>query len=115
MAVVFPSIDTELFRWREAAVEAEMKTGEAELDRFLAKPSVCRNAASDAGKIRVVWPTILSSGCSTWLSTRKAESDKKQAEKETTSPWLVRGLRNSSVDLAREVREGLLRAGNMKA
>jgi len=117
MAVVFPSMDTELFRWRDAAVEAEMKTGEAELDKFLAKPSVYRNAASDGGKIRVVWPTILSSGCSTWLSTRKAESDKKQAEKETTraSPWLVRGREDSSVDLAREVREGLLRAGNMKA
>lgn len=115
MAVVFPSMDTELFRWRDAAVEAEMKTGEAELDKFLAKPSVYRNGASDAGKIRVVWPTILSSGCSTWLSTRKAESDKKQAEKETTraSPWLVRGG-DSSVDLAREVREGLLRAGNME-
>jgi len=95
-----------------------MKTGETELDKFLAKPSVYRNAASDAGKIRVVWPTILSSGCSTWLSTRKAESDKKQAEKETTrsSPWLVRGGEDSSVeDLAKEVREGLLRAGNMKA
>jgi len=117
MAVVFPCMDTELFRWRDAAVKAEMKTGEAELDKFLAKPSVYRNAASDAGKIRVVWPSILSSGCSTWLSTRKAESDKKQAEKETTraSPWLVRGGEDSSVDLAREVREGLLRAGNMKA
>lgn len=118
MAVVFPRMDTELFRWREdAAVEAEMKTGEAELEKFLAKPSVCRNAASDGGKIRVVWPSILSSGCSTWLSTRKAESDKKQAEKETVraSPWLVRGGEDSSVDLAREVREGLLRAGNMQA
>jgi hypothetical protein len=98
-------------------VDAEMKTGEAELEKFLAKPSVYRNAASDGGKIRVVWPSILSSGCSTWLSTRKAESDKKQAEKETVraSPWLVRDGEDSSVDLAREVREGLLRAGNMQA
>merc|ERR1712002_1160353 len=94
-----------------------MKISESELDKFLAKPSVYRNAASDEGKIRVVWPTILSSDCSTWLSTRKAESDKKQAEKETTrsNPWLVRGGEDSSVDLARQVREGLLRAGKMQA
>jgi len=78
MAVVFPNIDTELFRWRDvASVEDEMNISEAELDKFLAKPSIYRNAASDEGKIRVVWPTILSSDCSTWLSTRKAESDKK--------------------------------------
>ena len=74
-------------------------------------------ATPETSKIRVEWPTILSSDCSTWLSTRKAESEKKQAEKEKEeeNPWLVKGDEKSAIDLASSVREGLIRAGNTKA
>jgi len=52
----------------------------------------------------------------TWLSTRKAESDKKQTEKEKTkpNPWLVTGGDLAANNLASSVREGLIRAGNME-
>eukprot|EP00090_Calanus_glacialis_P045371 TRINITY_DN8384_c0_g1_i4.p1 TRINITY_DN8384_c0_g1~~TRINITY_DN8384_c0_g1_i4.p1 ORF type:complete len:332 (-),score=128.96 TRINITY_DN8384_c0_g1_i4:199-1194(-) len=115
MAVVFPNIDTEQFMWKKSS--ANEKKLDSELDKFLAKPHTSRMATPAASKIRVEWPTILSSDCSTWLSSRKAESEKKQAEKEKDeeNPWLVKGGEKSAIDLARTVREGLIRAGNIKA
>merc|ERR1712106_305109 len=114
MAVVFPQIDMEQFRWRKAA--ADEKELDSELEKYLIKPNMNRIAIQETKKIHVEWPTILSSDCSTWLSTRKAESDKKQSEKEKTddNPWLVKGGAMSAVDLASTVRVGLLRAGTVQ-
>merc|ERR1712106_413840 len=114
MAVVFPQIDMEQFRWRKAA--ADEKELDSELEKYLIKPDMNRIAIQETKKIHVEWPTILSSDCSTWLSTRKAESDKKQSEKEKTddNPWLVKGGAMSAVDLASTVRVGLLRAGTVQ-
>merc|ERR1711892_1260700 len=112
MAVVFPNIDTAQFMWKTSATETKIDN---ELEKFLRKPTMNRMATPETGKIRVEWPTILSSDCSTWLSTRKAESDKKHTENENTevNPWLVKGGQKSAIDLASSVREGLLRAGKM--
>lgn len=110
MAVSFPLMETQLGFWK--TVETQKKPVTSELDKFLATPSYCRMSTPEPQKIRVVWPAILSSDCSTWLSTRKAESDKKQTEKENSreNPWLASGAELSATDLATSVREGLLRA-----
>eukprot|EP00091_Calanus_sinicus_P017214 TRINITY_DN370_c0_g1_i12.p1 TRINITY_DN370_c0_g1~~TRINITY_DN370_c0_g1_i12.p1 ORF type:complete len:219 (-),score=58.93 TRINITY_DN370_c0_g1_i12:14-670(-) len=115
MSVVFPNIDAEQFMWKKSSAN-EKKLGNG-LDKFLAKPHMSRMATPETSKIRVEWPTILSSDCSTWLSTRKAESEKKQAEKQKDeeNPWLVKGGQKSAIDLASTVREGLIRAGSIKA
>merc|ERR1712106_1022799 len=113
MAVVFPNIDTAQFMWKTSGIETKIDN---ELEKFLSKSTMNRMATPETGKIRVEWPTILSSDCSTWLSTRKAESDKKQSEKEKPddNPWLVKGGAMSAVDLASTVRVGLLRAGTVQ-
>merc|ERR1712106_1154359 len=113
MAVVFPNIDTAQFMWKTSGIETKIDN---ELEKFLCKPTMNRMATPETGKIRVEWPTILSSDCSTWLSTRKAESDKKHADNENTeaNPWLVKGGQKSAIDLASSVREGLLRAAKMR-
>jgi len=113
MAVTFPLMETQLGFWRTG--ETQKKAVNSELDKFLAEPSGSRMSTPEPQKIRVVWPAILSSDCSTWLSTRKAESDKKQTEKENSkeNPWLATGGEKSATDLASSVREGLLRAASM--
>jgi len=113
MAVTFPLMETQLGFWKTG--ETQKKPVNSELDKFLATPSDCRMSTPEPQKIRVVWPAILSSDCSTWLSTRKAESDKKQTEKENSreNPWLATGAELSATDLATSVREGLLRATAM--
>jgi len=113
MAVTFPLMETQLGFWKTG--ETQKKSVNSELDMFLATPSDCRMSTPEPQKIRVVWPAILSSDCSTWLSTRKAESDKKQTEKENSreNPWLATGAELSATDLATSVREGLLRATAM--
>jgi len=113
MAVTFPLMETQLGFWKTG--ETQKKSVNSELDKFLATPSDCRMSTPEPQKIRVVWPAILSSDCSTWLSTRKAESDKKQTEKENSreNPWLATGAELSATDLATSVREGLLRATAM--
>merc|ERR1712025_1478435 len=113
MSVVFPNMDTQLGFWKTG--ETDCVSVPTDLSLFLAKYPDHRSVTPEPQKIRVVWPAILSSDCSTWLSTRKAESDKKQTEKENTkpNPWLVtRDL--AATNLASSVREGLLRAGNME-
>eukprot|EP00092_Neocalanus_flemingeri_P014581 GFUD01015731.1.p1 GENE.GFUD01015731.1~~GFUD01015731.1.p1 ORF type:complete len:395 (+),score=151.07 GFUD01015731.1:116-1300(+) len=113
MAVVFPNIDIDQFKWRKAA--SDEKKLDSELEKYLDKPNMKRSTTPT--KIRVEWPTILSSDCSTWLSTRKAESDKKKDDREKAddNPWLVKGGTMSAVDLANTVRVGLLRAGSVQA
>merc|ERR1712106_603261 len=113
MAVVFPNIDTAQFMWKTSGIETKL---DSELEKYLIKPDMNRIAIQETKKIHVEWPIILSSDCSTWLSTRKAESDKKQSEKEKTddNPWLVKGGAKSAVDLASTVRVGLLRAGTVQ-
>eukprot|EP00092_Neocalanus_flemingeri_P029023 GFUD01031508.1.p1 GENE.GFUD01031508.1~~GFUD01031508.1.p1 ORF type:complete len:459 (+),score=173.92 GFUD01031508.1:95-1471(+) len=113
MAVVFPNIDIDQFKWRKAALDE--KKLDSELEKYLDKPNMKRSTTPT--KIRVEWPTILSSDCSTWLSTRKAESDKKKDDREKAddNPWLVKGGTMSAVDLANTVRVGLLRAGSVQA
>merc|ERR1711970_1346765 len=110
MAVLFPNFEIERFMWRGEEIEKK-KVGN-ELEKFLLKPNLRRTPTPNTNMIHVVWPKILSSDCSTWLSTRKAESDKKQSEKEKEkdNPWLIKDGEISSVDLANNVREGLLRA-----
>merc|ERR1712142_240332 len=111
MSVVFPNMDTQLGFWKTG--ETDCVSVPTDLSLFLAKYPDHRSATPEPQKIRVLWPAIFSSDCSTWLSTRKAESDKKQTEKENTkpNPWLVTGGANN---LASSVREGLIRAGNME-
>jgi len=113
MAVTFPLMETQLGFWRTG--ETQKKAVNSELDKFLAAPSGSRMSTPEPQKIRVLWPAILSSDCSTWLSTRKAESDKKQTEKENSreNPWLATGGEILATDLASSVREGLLRAASM--
>eukprot|EP00092_Neocalanus_flemingeri_P014582 GFUD01015732.1.p1 GENE.GFUD01015732.1~~GFUD01015732.1.p1 ORF type:complete len:331 (+),score=130.31 GFUD01015732.1:116-1108(+) len=113
MAVVFPNIDIDQFKWRKAA--SDEKKLDSELEKYLDKPNMKRSTTPT--KIRVEWPTILSSDCSTWLSTRKAESDKKKDDREKAddNPWLLKGGTMSAVDLANTVRVGLLRAGSVQA
>merc|ERR1711915_425964 len=121
MTIVFPNIATNEFIWKKNTVEAESVN--IDLEKFLSKPSDIRmpSVSIETKKIRVEWPTILSSDCSTWLSTRKAEANKKQQEKEKAeeNKWLVQaevqGGQKSAVDLARSVREGLLRASGSGA
>merc|ERR1711942_114597 len=114
MSVVFPNMDTQLGFWKTG--ETDCVSVPTDLTLFLAKYPDQRSTTPEPQKIRVVWPAILSSDCSTWLSTRKAESDKKQTEKENTkpNPWLVAGEDLAATNLASSVREGLLRAGNME-
>merc|ERR1712142_979645 len=114
MSVVFPNMDTQLGFWKTG--ETDCVSVPTDLSLFLAKYPDHRSATPEPQKIRVVWPAILSSDCSTWLSTRKAESDKKQTEKENTkpNPWLVTGGHLAANNLASSVREGLIRAGNME-
>merc|ERR1712142_1119225 len=114
MSVVFPNMDTQLGFWKTG--ETDCVSVPTDLSLFLAKYPDHRSATPEPQKIRVVWPAILSSDCSTWLSTRKAESDKKQTEKENTkpNPWLVTGGDLAANNLASSVREGLIRAGNME-
>jgi len=114
MSVVFPNMDTQLGFWKTG--ETDCVSVPTDLSLFLAKYPDHRSVTPEPQKIRVVWPAILSSDCSTWLSTRKAESDKKQTEKENTkpNPWLVAGEDLGATNLASSVREGLLRAGNME-
>jgi len=110
MAVLFPNFEIEKFMWRGEEIEKK-KVGN-ELEKFLLKPNLSRTPTPNTNIIHVVWPKILSSDCSTWLSTRKAESDKKQSEKEKEkdNPWLIKDGEISAVNLANNVREGLLRA-----
>jgi len=114
MSVVFPNMDTQLGFWKTG--ETDCVSVPTDLSLFLAKYPDHRSVTPEPQKIRVVWPAILSSDCSTWLSTRKAESDKKQTEKENTkpNPWLVAEEDLAATNLASSVREGLLRAGNME-
>merc|ERR1712142_45470 len=114
MSVVFPNMDTQLGFWKTG--ETDCVSVPTDLSLFLAKYPDHRSATPEPQKIRVVWPAIFSSDCSTWLSTRKAESDKKQTEKENTkpNPWLVTGGDLAANNLASSVREGLIRAGNME-
>merc|ERR1711915_949958 len=82
MTIVFPNIATNEFIWKKNTAKA--KSVNNDLEKFLSKPSDIRmpSVSIETKKIRVEWPTILSSDCSTWLSTRKAEANKKQQEKE---------------------------------
>merc|ERR1711942_157423 len=114
MSVVFPNMDTQLGFWKTG--ETDCVSVPTDLSLFLAKYPDHRSVTPEPQKIRVVWPAIFSSDCSTWLSTRKAESDKKQTEKENTkpNPWLVTGEDQAATNLASSVREGLLQAGNME-
>merc|ERR1712142_106465 len=114
MSVIFPNMDTQLGFWKTG--ETDCVSVPTDLSLFLAKYPDHRSATPEPQKIRVLWPAILSSNCSTWLSTRKAESDKKQTEKEKTkpNPWLVTGEDLAASNLASSVREGLIRAGNME-
>merc|ERR1712142_1286722 len=107
-------MDTQLGFWKTG--ETDCVSVPTDLSLFLAKYPDHRSATPEPQKIRVLWPAILSSDCSTWLSTRKAESDKKQTEKENTkpNPWLVKGEDLAANNLASSVREGLIRAGNME-
>merc|ERR1712151_846269 len=114
MSVIFPNMDTQLGFWKTG--ETDCVSVPTDLSLFLAKYPDHRSATPEPQKIRVVWPAILSSDCSTWLSTRKAESDKKQTEKEKTkpNPWLVTREDLAANNLASSVKEGLIRAGSME-
>jgi len=116
MSVIFPNMNTQLGFWKTGETDCVSVPTDLSLSMFLAKYPDHRSATPEPQKIRVLWPAILSSDCSTWLSTRKAESDKKQTEKENTkpNPWLVKGEDLAANNLASSVREGLIRAGNME-
>merc|ERR1712215_529823 len=65
MAIVFPNIATNEFIWKKNTEEA--KSVNIDLEKFLSKPSDIRmpSVSNERKKIRVEWPTILSSDCST--------------------------------------------------
>jgi len=113
-SVVFPNIDSEHFKWKSPGKEsgcAKNNIIDKKLEMYLAKPETMRSA-----QIRVEFPPILSSDCSTWLSTRKALSDKKQSTKKKAEEdkWLMKSEVSPSPTLNMEsVRKGLLAAGEL--
>merc|ERR1711970_1057547 len=100
MAVLFPNFEIERFMWRGEEIEKK-KVGN-ELEKFLLKPNLSRTPTPNTNIIHVVWPKILSSDCSTWLSTRKAESDKKKNNAESR---IILPMTEDIPTLAREEKE----------